>query len=65
MKYPAPNECRIWLPVMFYLLFFSPGAEIHLLDDFRLAIESSLLNLSGDHNAFHWDDNPDIFEPEL
>ena len=42
-----------------------PDAEIHLLDDFRLAIESSRLNLSGDHNVFHWDDNLDIFEPDF
>ncbi len=41
-----------------------PDAEIHLLDDFRLAVESSRLNLTDNHNVFHWDDNLDTFKPE-
>lgn len=41
-----------------------PAAEIHLLDDFRLAVESSKLNLMDGKNVFHWDDSLDEFEPE-
>jgi 23S rRNA (guanine1835-N2)-methyltransferase len=36
-----------------------PDAELHLLDDFLLAIESSRLNMSGGNVHFHWADSLD------
>ncbi len=39
-----------------------PSIEMHLLDDFLLAVESSKLNLSGNCH-FHYNDNLDDFEP--
>jgi 23S rRNA (guanine1835-N2)-methyltransferase len=41
-----------------------PDAEIHLLDDSRLAVESSKLNLTQGKNVFHWDDSLDDFAAE-
>ncbi|MGL1885799.1 MAG: methyltransferase [Reichenbachiella sp.] len=40
----------------------SPTAEIHLLDDFNLAVESAKLNIKGDNIYHHYDDNLSIFE---
>lgn len=36
-----------------------PDAEIHLMDDSRLAIESSRLNLDAKNTEFHWNDTLD------
>lgn len=39
-----------------------PNAEIHLLDDSFLAIESSKLNIQGQNVHYHYDNNLSIFE---
>ncbi|MBE80015.1 MAG: hypothetical protein CL670_12740 [Balneola sp.] len=42
----------------------NPEAEIHLVDDSRLAIESSKLNLNPENVHFHWDDTLDGLEKD-
>jgi len=39
----------------------SPDAELHLVDDSVLAVESSRLNLNEENTHFHWDDTLDQF----
>lgn len=39
-----------------------PEAEIHLMDDSLLAIESSKLNLEPDNTHYHWNDTLEDFE---
>ncbi|MBA2665037.1 MAG: methyltransferase [Bradymonadaceae bacterium] len=41
-----------------------PGVELHLVDDSRLAVESSKLNLTAENVHFHWDDGLEQFERE-
>jgi len=41
-----------------------PEANIHLLDDSRLAVESSRLNLLDERSFFYWDEKLEIFEPD-
>ncbi|MEX0646845.1 MAG: methyltransferase [Balneolaceae bacterium] len=41
-----------------------PDAEIHLLDDYYLAIESSRLNLDKDRIHFHFNDSPGRIVPK-
>ena len=40
-------------------------AELHLLDDFHLAVESSKLNVSGDTTYFHLNDSLELFQPNF
>lgn len=42
----------------------NPNAEIHLLDDSFLAVESSKLNISGDNVYFHFDNDLSVFESD-
>ena len=38
-----------------------PNAELHLLDDAWLAVESAKLNVAGDNVFFHWEDTLETF----
>lgn len=42
-----------------------PQAEIHLLDDSWLAVESAKLNLDGERSHFHWADTADGFDDDF
>lgn len=41
-----------------------PETELHLVDDSRLAVESSKLNLESLNNQFHWNDTLENFSSE-
>ncbi len=43
----------------------NPEADIHLIDDFSLAIASSKLNLAPEKSHFHYNDTLDNFEPNF